>query len=244
MVQALTRLEALERREGTTASLVEKLFGRVERLEEQNRQLELRNARLTRTVRALQQMNGAVGADGALPADEPPPTLDMLPDEALARVGSFVGTRDLRRLALVSRRFTKRRRAAAAAVTAEAAGVAQATDSGLSVIMDAARQHAVRLSEFLVVHPPRPAEETWMHVLHRLERPLFDQVSGQGRIRAKGVEAYAEPCGVLGEDDEYAEVLCSSLQMLAGRHYAEFTILLGREPEVINEFGDLAGAEV
>ena len=137
MVQALTRLEALERREGTTASLVEKLFGRVERLEEQNRQLELRNARLTRTVRALQQTNSAVGADGALPADEPPPTLDMLSDEALARVGSFVGTRDLRRLALVSRRFTKRRRAAAAAVTAEAAGVAQATDSGLSVIMDA-----------------------------------------------------------------------------------------------------------
>ena len=116
MVQALTRLEALERREGTTASLVEKLFGRVERLEEQNRQLELRNARLTRTVRALQQTNGAVGADGALPADEPPPTLDMLPDEALARVGSFVGTRDLRRLALVSRRFTKRRRAAAAGI--------------------------------------------------------------------------------------------------------------------------------
>ena len=227
VARALARLEALERREAATSAIVEGLVQSVQRLEHQNEQLELRNARLSRTVRTLQSSQTQGNVACPFPEDDPalvapPPALADLPHEVLICVCSFLGTPDLRRLALVARRFATTRetsRSGAAAAVAQS-DISTNLELALPVIIGGARLRALRQSADLVVRPPRiDREETWLHVLRRLEVPRFDDPRGEGHICDDGMTAYNE-----GGDEEYGEVLCSELQMLAGIHYCEFTI--------------------
>ncbi len=226
MVAALSRLEALERREAATGATVARLVQSVQRLEQQNRQLELRNARLSRTVSALQTLAG--NAVDILPESEPlpVPSLSDLPHEVLVCVCSFLGIPDLRRLALVARRFTTSDEGCVAKVApsggdggaAGQANYSHTVEPGLSIIMAGARSRALRQAANLVVHPPRDEGQTWLQVLRRLESPRFDDPRGEGRISDGGVTAYN------AGGDDYGEVLCNELQMLAGAHYCEFTV--------------------
>lgn len=224
----LARLHALECREAATAANVERLVQTVKRLEERNRQLELRNAQLARTVCELQIMTAQKAAgnlQSPLSDDAPDLALDGLPDEVLIRVCSFLGVQDLRQLGLVSRRWFHFDQVASSNGTNM---IAASKNDGshdvadLTIIAAGARMRALRQSVNLVVRPPRiDAEETWLHVLRRLEHPVFDDPRGQGRVSDGGMTACID-----GGDDA-GEVLCNQLQMLAGRHYCEFTIEWG-----------------
>ena len=160
------------------------------------------------------------GAAGSEPAPPPPPGLgdDELPDEVMLKICSFLGVRELGRLACVSQRFAEKRIAA----PSEGGGAAAALEMRRSR-REAAKRWVAGRSEQERGWVSYRTTESWLRLMHEVEvlrlplafgRPGDFTLSENGAVATKSVNGGWRSAA-------------SKVVMRSGRHFAQFTAAEG-----------------
>jgi hypothetical protein len=210
---------------------------RVDALERQHdarlQALELRNARLEASVRALllaaqQQQPGGqvltVAAGSAAEEAAPAATLglDGLEREMLLGICSFLAPRDLGRLACVSRLFGR----PCIDDDGEAASGAEAGagQAATAVVDEAARRWIATCTEQERGWVPRRGQESWLGLMWEVQSLRCGAVFGRWHEMITLSEG--EALATRGEHDDN-RAAASKAVMRAGRHYVQFTVVSG-----------------
>ena len=131
-----------------------------------------------------------------------------LPDETVAWICGFLGSKDLARLACTSRGFRQ-----------PAVADAERPGAKISVCDEGAALAAMRYSQRVLVRSPDNSQgETWLEKLRALERPARFTASGDN------VEIHDDGT-VARKDGLFQSCVCGELEMIGGVHFAEFTLL-------------------
>jgi hypothetical protein len=233
---------------------------RVDALERQHdarlQALELRNARLEASVRALllaaqqQQARGGPGqalmmAAAAMPEAAPAATLglDGLEREILLGICSFLAPRDLGRLACVSRLFG---RCCADDDDDGASGAVTEAGAGQAVVDEAARRWLATCTEQERGWVPRRGRKSWLAQMWEVQSLRRGAVLGRSHESITLSEGGA--LATVSNTDWHTDwhTAASKAAMRAGRHYAQFTMMEGEDDlffGVIRPGWDVEGGE-